>query len=118
MTRATRFLASLLVAAACGSAAPAVPQRPAARHYYNPAHDLGALFPAVQLSGIFPDSKTFVDARPRIAPEERKKGNITNSRMVINACRPFHWREQFSPVTKARPEIQRRAREKFGYLLD
>jgi 4-hydroxy-3-polyprenylbenzoate decarboxylase len=57
-------------------------------------------------------------ADPRIAPEERKKGNITNSRMIINACRPFHWREEFSPVTKARPEIQRRAREKFGYLLE
>jgi 4-hydroxy-3-polyprenylbenzoate decarboxylase len=42
---------------------------------------------------------------------------MTNSRMIINACRPFHWRDKFSPVTKARPEIARKAREKFGYLL-
>ncbi len=35
---------------------------------YDPAHDLGPLFQAVQLSGLFPDSKTLVDARPRLAP--------------------------------------------------
>jgi len=36
--------------------------------FYDPAHDLGSLFKAVQLSGIFPDSKTFVDARPLFPP--------------------------------------------------
>ena len=37
---------------------------------FDPAKDLGALFAAVQLSDLFPDSKTFVDARPRAAPAE------------------------------------------------
>jgi len=37
---------------------------------YDPAHDLGQLFHDVQLSGIFEDSKTFADARPRLAPAE------------------------------------------------
>jgi alpha,alpha-trehalase len=32
---------------------------------YDPAHDIGPLFSDVQLSGIFPDSKEFVDARPK-----------------------------------------------------
>ena len=36
--------------------------------FYDPAHDLGPLFHAVQVSGIFPDSKTFVDARPLFPP--------------------------------------------------
>ncbi len=58
--------------AACLTASPAVAQGPAARGaapaLYDPARDLGPLFPAVQLSGIFPDSKTFVDARPLAAP--------------------------------------------------
>jgi alpha,alpha-trehalase len=58
-----------LLLAACASTAPPVPQ-PAAQHYYNPAHDLGPVFQGVQLAGIFPDSKTFADARPRIAPGE------------------------------------------------
>ena len=37
---------------------------------YDPAHDLGPLFHDVQMSGIFGDSKTFVDARPRFPPAE------------------------------------------------
>src|SRR5206468_1154122 len=35
---------------------------------YDPAHDIGSLFADVQLAGIFPDSKEFVDARPKAAP--------------------------------------------------
>jgi alpha,alpha-trehalase len=35
---------------------------------YDPAHDLGPLFHDVQMAGIFSDSKTFVDARPLLAP--------------------------------------------------
>lgn len=35
---------------------------------YDPAHDLGPLFHAVQMARLFPDSKTFVDARPLDAP--------------------------------------------------
>jgi len=37
---------------------------------YDPSRDLGPLFQDVQLSGLFDDSKTFVDARPRFAPSE------------------------------------------------
>jgi alpha,alpha-trehalase len=47
-----------LAAAACGNGATR----------YDPAHDLGRLFLDVQMSGTFPDSKTFVDARPLAAP--------------------------------------------------
>ena len=65
--RAALGVAALLVAAGARPT-PALAQQAAAPHYYNPAHDLGSLFQAVQLSGIFPDSKTFVDAEPRIAP--------------------------------------------------
>jgi alpha,alpha-trehalase len=37
---------------------------------YDPAHDLGPLFSDVQLSGMFSDSKEFVDAEPRSAPAQ------------------------------------------------
>jgi 4-hydroxy-3-polyprenylbenzoate decarboxylase len=57
-------------------------------------------------------------ADPRIEPEERAKGNISNSRMIINACRPFHWREDFNKSTKPPEALLALAREKFGYLLD
>ena len=56
----------VVLALACGpSGRQAV--RPSA---YDPAHDLGTLFHDVQLSGMFPDSKTFADARPLLDPKE------------------------------------------------
>ncbi len=36
---------------------------------YNPVNDLHELFDTVQLSGIFPDSKTFPDCRPLMATD-------------------------------------------------
>jgi len=54
---------------------------------------------------------------PRLDPEERARGNFTNSRAIIDACRPFHWRDKFPRVNQMSPEAQRKAREKFGYLL-
>ena len=55
---------------------------------------------------------------PRIPPEEKAKGNMTNSRAIIDACRPFHWKDNFPPVNAPTQEVARRAREKFGYLLE
>jgi alpha,alpha-trehalase len=62
-------LLAAVVLAACGRGAPApspttTPRAADAAARYDPARDLGALFPAVQLSSQFADSKTFVDARP------------------------------------------------------
>ena len=57
-TSARWLLAASLLAAACSPG----PVR------YDPARDLGALFQDVELAGVFPDSKTFVDARPLAAP--------------------------------------------------
>lgn len=37
---------------------------------YDPARDLGPFFHDVQMAGLFPDSKTFVDARPQAPPSE------------------------------------------------
>ncbi len=55
---------------------------------------------------------------PRISPEEKAKGNFTNSRAIIDACRPFHWRDKFPRVNSPSPEVAQKAREKFGYLLE
>ena len=55
---------------------------------------------------------------PRIPPWEKEKGNMTNSRAIIDACRPYHWREQYPVVNAPSPEIAQKARDRFGYLLD
>ena len=54
---------------------------------------------------------------PRLDPEDRAKGNFTNSRAIIDACRPFHWRDQFPRVNRLTAEQMAAARQKFGYLL-
>ena len=67
-------LAAAMLGVACqstpsGTPAP-VSSAPSGVHVYDPAHEFGALFHDVQIARIFPDSKTLVDARPRIAPAE------------------------------------------------
>ena len=57
-------------------------------------------------------------ADPRIPPAQRAAGNLTHSVAVINACRPYHWRDQFPPANTPSPETARKAREKFGWLLN
>jgi 4-hydroxy-3-polyprenylbenzoate decarboxylase len=57
-------------------------------------------------------------ADPRLAPEKRAVGDMTHSVAVINACKPYHWRDKFPPSNTPSPEITRKAKEKFGWLLD
>ena len=70
-TRALALATLLALAAGCHAAArraTSPPPAPAAPALYDPSSDLGALFAAVERSALFPDSKTFVDAMPLIAP--------------------------------------------------
>jgi alpha,alpha-trehalase len=72
------FLAFALLApaiAACRTSAPSFPAQPAAVRsadsvQYEPSRALGALFGEVQQARVFPDGKTFVDARPLQEPAE------------------------------------------------
>lgn len=57
-------------------------------------------------------------ADPRLSLERRAVGDMTHSVAVINACKPYHWRDKFPPSNTPSPEITRKAKEKFGWLLD
>lgn len=64
-----------LAGAGCHRAAPptnptAVAPAGAPASRYDPAHDLGPLFHDVQMAALFPDSKTFVDARALEPPAD------------------------------------------------
>jgi 4-hydroxy-3-polyprenylbenzoate decarboxylase len=54
---------------------------------------------------------------PRIPPEKRARGEFSNSRMIIDATRPFHWRNEFPAVVGATPELRARMRQKWGEAL-
>jgi 4-hydroxy-3-polyprenylbenzoate decarboxylase len=57
-------------------------------------------------------------ADPRLAPDKRAVGDMTHSVAVINACKPYHWRDKFPASNTPSPEVTRKAKEKFGWLLN
>jgi len=54
---------------------------------------------------------------PRIPPWEKARGNLRNNRAIIDACRPFHWKDEFPLVNAPSPELAAESRKKWGYLL-
>jgi UbiD family decarboxylase len=54
---------------------------------------------------------------PRIEPWRKAMGDFTNSRAIIDACRPFHWKDKYPKVNQPSPEKRKEARQRFGYLL-
>lgn len=70
--------------------------------------------PGVQVHLLPPQTNSPLD--PSHSPEKRAKGDFTSSKVVINACKPYHWIDKFAPVNTARPELKKAAMEKFGYL--
>jgi UbiD family decarboxylase len=44
---------------------------------------------------------------PRIAPEDRAQGLTSHSKMIIDACKPFAWRDRFSPTSALAPDEAR-----------
>ena len=56
-------------------------------------------------------------ADPRLSPEKRAAHDMTHSVAIIDACKPFHWKDRFPATNTPTPEVARKAREKFGWLL-
>ncbi len=54
---------------------------------------------------------------PTISPEKRQAGNFTNSRAIINACRPFHWKNQYPRVNRASDELRSQTLKKWPELF-
>ncbi len=72
--------------------------------------------PATSLDVITEAWSTPLD--PRIPPEQKARGEFTNSRLIIDACRPYRWREEFPKVNAPDRETAQAARRKWGYLLE
>jgi 4-hydroxy-3-polyprenylbenzoate decarboxylase len=72
--------------------------------------------PATSIDIIHHAWSTSLD--PRIHPDDKAKGKLTNSRAIIDATRPYEWRDRFPMVNMSSPERARKAQEKFSYLLE
>ena len=53
------------------------------------------------------------DLDPRLAPDKRDKGDFTMSRMLIDACKPYSWRDRFPPANKFSAETRKEIWEKW-----
>jgi 4-hydroxy-3-polyprenylbenzoate decarboxylase len=57
-------------------------------------------------------------ADPALSPEKRARGDMTHSVAIIDATRPWAWRDKFPPTNTPSAEVARKAKEKFGWLLE
>lgn len=55
---------------------------------------------------------------PLMPPDKREKKNFTNSRAIVNACRPFHWKDKFPEVNRASDETRSKTLKKWEDLFD
>jgi 4-hydroxy-3-polyprenylbenzoate decarboxylase len=54
---------------------------------------------------------------PSIPPWKKAQRDYTNSRAIIDACRPFHWKNRYPEINSPKAEATARVRAKFGHLL-
>jgi UbiD family decarboxylase len=57
------------------------------------------------------------DLDPRLPPEKRERGDFTMGRMLIDASKPFHWRDQFALANKFSAEKREQVWEKWAPKL-
>ncbi|MBI4522624.1 MAG: UbiD family decarboxylase [Deltaproteobacteria bacterium] len=55
---------------------------------------------------------------PVISPERREASDLVNSRAILNACRPFAWKDQFPPVSALSLEQRKKIEKKWRSVLD
>jgi 4-hydroxy-3-polyprenylbenzoate decarboxylase len=59
---------------------------------------------------------------PILSPDKRATGEMTNSRMIIYAVRPYHWKDQFPKVNTVSKEyaeqVRRKWQDKLTFLKD
>jgi UbiD family decarboxylase len=51
---------------------------------------------------------------PRLSPDKRDSGDITNSRIIIYAVRPYHWKDDFPKVNTVSAEYAEGVRRKWA----
>jgi len=72
--------------------------------------------PATSIDLIHRSWSTPLD--PRIPPHRKAARDFTNSRALIDATRPWEWREQFPRINVPPPEDRRAALLRWGHLLE
>jgi 4-hydroxy-3-polyprenylbenzoate decarboxylase len=54
---------------------------------------------------------------PLLTPEKREKKNFSNSRVIIDATRPYSWRDEFPKVNAVSKELRAEILKKWGDVI-
>jgi UbiD family decarboxylase len=54
---------------------------------------------------------------PRISPERRRQGDFTNSRAIVDACKPFTWIKDYPKAHGLGPEERERVFRKWKHII-
>jgi 4-hydroxy-3-polyprenylbenzoate decarboxylase len=54
---------------------------------------------------------------PMLPPEKREKRDFTTAKVIINACRPYHWMKDFPPVNRASDELRRKILDRWPNIF-
>ncbi|OGP98496.1 MAG: hypothetical protein A2026_05675 [Deltaproteobacteria bacterium RBG_19FT_COMBO_46_12] len=54
---------------------------------------------------------------PMISPDKRARKDYTTAKVFINACKPYHWKDQFPPINVAAPELRKKVLSKWNDLF-
>lgn len=50
---------------------------------------------------------------PSLSPEKKASGNITTAKVIIDACKPWHWRDKFPKPINVSERLIQEAKKKF-----
>ena len=54
---------------------------------------------------------------PMLPPEKRRNRDFTTAKVIINACKPYHWMKDFPLVNRASDELRKKVLEKWTSLF-
>src|SRR3972149_5016049 len=89
-------------------------------------HEAGGarMLVAVAIKQLYPGHAESIDITPRawstpldprISPEDKKAGKMMNSRAVIDATRPWEWRDEFPVVNRPSKGWRKESEDKWGW---
>jgi 4-hydroxy-3-polyprenylbenzoate decarboxylase len=88
------------------------------------AHDINqVLWAMVSRSDPEEDIQIVTDCvssplNPTMHPDQKADGELTNTRAVIDATKPYHWKEEFPADTKIGEDLKAELTDRFGDLLE
>jgi UbiD family decarboxylase len=58
------------------------------------------------------------DLDPRLTPAQKQSGDLTMGRVLIDACKPFHWKDSFPAANVFSPPEKEAVRKKWATLVE